>query len=101
MISLSPYRAAWLSEFRDYGTVLRDHLGSLALRIDHIGSTSIPGLAAKDILDIQVTVETLLPEIEEAILTAGYVRLQYLADHVPPAYNPDPVQWQKWVFKSE
>ena len=101
MISLSPYREAWLSEFRDYGTVLRDHLGSLALRIDHIGSTSIPGLAAKDILDIQVTVETLLPEIEEAILTAGYVRLQYLADHVPPAYNPDPVQWQKWVFKSE
>jgi len=33
--------------------------GSKALRIDHIGSTSIPGLDAKDVIDIQVTVESL------------------------------------------
>lgn len=33
--------------------------GSKALRIDHIGSTAIPGLDAKDVIDIQVTVESL------------------------------------------
>ena len=31
-------------------------VGYAALRIDHIGSTSVPGLAAKDIVDVQVTV---------------------------------------------
>lgn len=101
MISLSPYQSTWPSEFRDFGTSLRHHLGSLALRIDHIGSTSVPDLAAKDILDIQVTVGALIPAVEEAILAAGYSRLQYSTDHVPPACNPDPSQWQKWVFRRE
>jgi GrpB-like predicted nucleotidyltransferase (UPF0157 family) len=73
----------------------------LALRIDHIGSTSVPGLAAKDIIDIQVTVKALLPAVEEAILAAGYSRSRHLTDHVPPAANPDPTQWQKWFFEGE
>ena len=101
MISLSPYQPTWRSDFRDFGTRLRQHLGSLALRIDHIGSTSVPGLAAKDIVDIQVTVEDLLPAVEEAILAAGYARSRHLTDHVPPACNPEPAQWQKWMFKGE
>ena len=33
----------------------------MALRIDHIGSTSVPGLAAKPVIDIQVSVERLEP----------------------------------------
>lgn len=101
MITLSPYQSTWPSEFRDLGARLRHHLGPLALRIDHIGSTSVPGLAAKDILDIQVTVEALLPAVEEAVLAAGYDRSRHLTDHVPPAANPDPAQWQKWMFKGE
>lgn len=101
MISLSPYQSRWPAEFRDLGARLRHHLGSLALRIDHIGSTSVPGLAAKDIVDIQVTVEALLPAVEEAILAAGYSRTMYLTDHVPPAGDPDPAQWQKWMFQGE
>ena len=59
MIALSPYQPAWPSEFSGLAGRLRRHLGPLALRIDHIGSTSVPGLAAKDIIDIQVTVEAL------------------------------------------
>lgn len=101
MISLSPYQATWPSEFRDFGIRLRHHLGSLALRIDHIGSTSVPGLVAKDIVDIQVTVEDLRPAVEEAILASGYRRSRHLTDHVPPACNPDPAQWQKWMFTGE
>lgn len=101
MISLSPYQPAWPDQFRDAGTRLRRHLGSLALRIDHIGSTSVPGLAAKDIVDIQVTVEALIPAVEEAIQDAGYDRLRHLTDHVPPACNPEPAQWQKWIFKGK
>jgi GrpB-like predicted nucleotidyltransferase (UPF0157 family) len=38
---------------------LRSALGDVALRIDHIGSTSIPGLDAKPIIDIQISVAAL------------------------------------------
>ena len=36
-------------------------MGALALRVDHVGSTSVPGLAAKPVIDIQVSVATLAP----------------------------------------
>lgn len=100
MISIHPYQTTWPSEFVDLGVRLRQALGDLALRIDHIGSTSIPGLAAKDIIDIQVTVAALTPEVEARLNQAGYQRVRRLdRDHVPPGTTPDPVQWSKWVFK--
>jgi len=40
---------------------MRDALGATALRIDHIGSTSVPGLDAKPIVDIQISVADLEP----------------------------------------
>ena len=43
------------------GKRLREELGDVALRIDHIGSTSIVGLAAKPIIDIQVSVAAFEP----------------------------------------
>ena len=51
--------ASWPAEFREIGMAVRKALGALALRIDHIGSTSVPGLAAKDVIDVQVTVAAL------------------------------------------
>jgi GrpB-like predicted nucleotidyltransferase (UPF0157 family) len=39
--------------------VLASHLGPAAERIEHVGSTSVPGLAAKPIVDIQVSVASL------------------------------------------
>ena len=56
MIEIVEYREQWPAEFRAIAGDLRRRLGPLALRIDHIGSTSVPGLAAKDRIDIQVTV---------------------------------------------
>lgn len=60
-VVICDYDAAWPLEFRAIGDRLRSALGDVALRIDHIGSTSIPGLAAKPIIDIQVSVERLEP----------------------------------------
>ena len=57
MITIVPYDASWPEAFDAVARPLRTVLGALALRIDHIGSTSVPGLAAKDIIDVQVTVE--------------------------------------------
>jgi len=54
MIIITPYRSTWPAEFTALGIALRQTLGELALRIDHIGSSAVPGLAAKDIIDVQV-----------------------------------------------
>lgn len=56
MIMIEPYNRDWPCTFRDLGVKLREAIGPVALRIDHIGSTSIPGLAAKPIIDIQISV---------------------------------------------
>ncbi|MGO4106234.1 GrpB family protein [Paenibacillus sp. YAF4_2] len=46
----------WRMLFQELGSKLRAALGELAIRIDHIGSTSVEGLDAKPIIDIQVSV---------------------------------------------
>jgi len=100
LIEIIPYRPAWPVEFQAIGKILREALGDLALRIDHIGSTSIPGLAAKDRIDIQVTVARLDPRIEQAFLIAGYQRsLRNTSDHLPPGNEDQPKMWVKWFFK--
>lgn len=49
-------------------------LGPLVVRIEHIGSTSVPGLAAKPILDIAIQTDAPqnLPKIESALTAAGF-----------------------------
>lgn len=99
-IIIVPYRPVWQQEFRQLGGILWNGLLELALRIDHIGSTAVPGLAAKDRIDIQVTVAALAPEVEAALNTIGYRRLkQLVSDHQPPGYTTDPQEWAKWVFE--
>jgi GrpB-like predicted nucleotidyltransferase (UPF0157 family) len=58
------YDPAWPSMFASLGERIRAKLGSVAIRIDHIGSTAVPGLAAKPIIDVQVSVERLEPDDE-------------------------------------
>lgn len=100
MITIIPHQTDWSSEFQVLGNDLRKALGSRAMRIDHIGSTSVPNLAAKDIIDIQITVAVLEPEVEKALLVAGYQRLILITtDHLPPGSNSDPMEWSKWMFK--
>lgn len=53
------YRSQWPEEFEHLAGVLRAALGDLALRIDHVGSTSVPGLPSKDCLDVQVRMSSL------------------------------------------
>ena len=69
MITIVAYDTSWPEAFISVAQPLRTALGELALRIDHIGSTSVPGLAAKDVIDVQVTVATLdVPEGGEVTL---------------------------------
>jgi GrpB-like predicted nucleotidyltransferase (UPF0157 family) len=100
MIEIKPYQPAWPEEFLALGRRLRAHLGDLALRIDHIGSTAVPQLAAKDIIDMQITVAALTPAVRAACLAAGLVQSRHTTDHLPPGADPDPEQWVKMLFKT-
>ena len=55
-IEVLPYDERWKQAFLDIKAELEPVLGSLALSIEHVGSTSVEGLAAKPIIDIDVVV---------------------------------------------
>lgn len=61
-IVIQPYDDSWPAEFARVEALLRESLDEVAERIDHIGSTAVPGLAAKDVIDVQVAVADLAPE---------------------------------------
>jgi GrpB-like predicted nucleotidyltransferase (UPF0157 family) len=61
LVEIVPYDPAWPVRFAELGAALRRVLGATALRIDHIGSTSVPGLAAKPIIDLQISVADFEP----------------------------------------
>jgi GrpB-like predicted nucleotidyltransferase (UPF0157 family) len=73
-IRIVDYDPAWPRRFARERERIAGALGPVARRIDHIGSTAVPGLAAKAIVDIQVSV----PDVEDepsflaALLAAGY-----------------------------
>lgn len=56
-IQLTGADPAWASQFAVEAQRVRKALGSVALRVEHIGSTSVPGLPAKPIIDIDLWVE--------------------------------------------
>jgi GrpB-like predicted nucleotidyltransferase (UPF0157 family) len=60
-VVIFPYDPKWQEEFSLLGATLRSALGNTAIRIDHIGSTSIPGLDAKPIVDVQISVKSFEP----------------------------------------
>jgi GrpB-like predicted nucleotidyltransferase (UPF0157 family) len=55
-IAIEEYDPAWADRFDAVSAVLRDALGPLAIDVQHVGSTSVPGLAAKPIIDIDLMV---------------------------------------------
>ncbi len=72
-IVILPYDEKWKQAFLDIKSELAAELGTLALSIEHVGSTSVPGLAAKPIIDIDVVVRKAdLESAIKALATIGY-----------------------------
>ena len=84
MIQIVPYQSGWPDEFLSLGRQIRDVLGDRAVTIHHIGSTSVPGLSAKDVIDIQVSVAALELSILADLASAGFVHGRLASDHCPP-----------------
>ena len=74
-------------------------VGPDVLRIDHIGSTAVPGLAAKDVVDLQVTVSALAVADRWPDAIGPFRRRAVRDDHVPPGRAPGP-DWQKRYWSS-
>jgi GrpB-like predicted nucleotidyltransferase (UPF0157 family) len=99
MVSIVPHRPSWSVEFQEIAAALRAGIGEMALRVDHIGSTSVPHLCAKDIIDVQVTVAKLDGGIAERLRHLGFVqRPEIEGDHVPPGYAGPEGDWAKLFF---
>jgi GrpB-like predicted nucleotidyltransferase (UPF0157 family) len=91
---LVPYDPRWPAMFEAEAARLRLGLGSLALRIDHHGSTAVPGLAAKPVIDIQISVARLHPldPYGSVLERLGYRHLVHPDDAFCPFFHR-PVQW--------
>ena len=69
-----PYDKHWEQEFLTIKDELQDALGPLALAIEHVGSTSVQGLSAKPIIDIDVIIENsyMLGYVIASLARIGY-----------------------------
>lgn len=68
------YQQSWSNEFDTERMLLKDALGIIALDVQHIGSTAVPGLAAKPIIDIAIAVTSLMEvgQLIEPLRRLGY-----------------------------
>ena len=97
-VHIVEYQSRWPHEFRAIARGVRGALGGLALRIDHIGSTSVPDLASKDVIDLQLTVASFdrFDVVATRLGVAGYRQRQGMHhDHLPPGDGHDLAEYEK------
>lgn len=89
--SLSDYDDTWPRQAERLAARVSLAAGGAAIRVDHVGSTSVPGLAAKDVIDLQLSVRSIedADAMVDALADAGFPRYPgQLTDRPHPA-NPD------------
>jgi dephospho-CoA kinase len=104
---LVPADPSWPDQARRILARLKTACGHRAVRVDHVGSTVVLNFPAKDVIDIQITVESLAvaDELAESLLSAGYPRVERITGDVPKAdarstddrydHGDDPSLWHK------
>lgn len=109
---LVPADPTWADQAQRILARVRTACGHRATRVDHIGSTAVAGLDAKDVIDVQVTVQSLAvaDELADSLLNAGYPRLEDVtSDNGKPDarstaaefdHTQDPALWRKRIHAS-
>jgi GrpB-like predicted nucleotidyltransferase (UPF0157 family) len=89
LLEIVPYDPDWPAAFQAEAGRIRAALRRLALRIDHHGSTSVPGLAAKPVIDIQVSVADLQPidRYRQPLQSIGYHHRPHADDAFCPFFH--------------
>ena len=93
-IEVVGYEPRWQEEFAAEAIRIRAALGGIALRVDHVGSTAVPGLVAKPVIDIQVSVASLHPLDPhlQPLLAIGYTHVPDPDDQTYPFLHR-PTTW--------
>lgn len=74
-VAVTPYDENWKKDFISIKSEIQDALGELALSIEHVGSTSVEGMSAKPVIDIDVVIndESLLDAVIARLAAVGYM----------------------------
>lgn len=74
-VEVVPYNPNWKIEFNKIADEIKNTLGKLIVSIEHIGSTSVEGLSAKPIIDIDIVIKdnSFLNEVIEKLSNVGYI----------------------------
>nr|WP_306422547.1 dephospho-CoA kinase [Paenarthrobacter aurescens] len=94
---MTPSTDEWSRQADRLAARIADAAPQDILAVDHIGSTSVPGLAAKDVVDLQVTVVDLdtADRIAPQLAAAGFPPVPHANQDTPKPWCPEPEGWQK------
>ncbi len=113
MIIIEEYNPEWPAKFEQERAAILRAIGPCIAQIEHIGSTSIPGLAAKPIIDIGMDLDAypLPPEAIAAMEALGYDHLGELGiperhyfrkgnprSHHVHSYSPGNIEWEAHIL---
>ncbi|WP_460402778.1 GrpB family protein [Actinophytocola sediminis] len=83
-VVIMPYNPEWPRRYQAMSSAIRAVLGDVAMDVEHVGSTSVEGLAAKDVIDIDLTVAD--PRAEDLYVPA-LERLGYVLTIREPSFH--------------
>jgi dephospho-CoA kinase len=97
LYELVPHNPAWRDDALRIIKRIEMACGERALRVDHIGSTAVPDMEAKDVIDIQITVASLdvADELVGPITDAGYPRIERITQDWP--HTGHSALWRKRI----
>lgn len=90
-VRLEPHNPEWAKMYETEARELKRIFDSLAIDINHVGSTSIPNICAKPIIDIQVSLKRL----------EDFEQVRHIFEQSPYSVKPDPVPDEQLVRKGE
>jgi GrpB-like predicted nucleotidyltransferase (UPF0157 family) len=102
MVAIVEPDPEWASEFNLIAARLLEAAPKGVARIDHIGSTSVPGLPAKNVIDVQVTVvdDEALEHVAAELADHGWRRAAAIVrDHFVPGLSAAPAEWRKILLE--
>jgi len=96
---LAPADPAWAAQAGRLIARIQSVVPRDVLAVDHIGSTAVPGLDAKDVIDLQLSVRDLdaADRIAPLLADAGFPRWPGIVADNPKPAHPDPADWGKRV----
>ena len=68
-----PYDPKWKDDFEAIKREIADAVGELTVSVEHVGSTSVEGLSAKPIIDIEIKDESVFEEVVRRLAGIGYI----------------------------